>query len=72
MNFRARDGVRDLSLGRGLEVQLGRGSVDLPGLLGLLEENRYQGYITIERDSESEPVVQCAQSIEYLDNLFSG
>ena len=71
LNFRARDGVRDLSLGRGLEVQLGRGSVDLAGLLGRLEEKRYQGYITIERDSEAEPVVQCAQSIEYLDNLFA-
>ena len=71
MNFRARDAVRDLALGRGLEVQLGRGSVDMPGLLGVLEENGYSGYITIERDSESECATQCAQSIEYLDNLFS-
>ena len=71
LNFRARDAVRDLSAGRGLEVQLGRGSVDMAGLLGVLEENRYEGYITIVRDSESDCVMQCAQSIEYLDNLFS-
>jgi len=71
LNFRARDAVRDLSLGRGLEVQLGRGSVDMAGLLAVLEENRYQGYITIQRDSESDCAIQCAQSIEYLDNLFS-
>jgi sugar phosphate isomerase/epimerase len=70
MNLRARDAVKDLSLGRGLEVQLGRGSVDLPGLLGILEEHHYNGYITIERDTQTDAVLQCAQSLEYLDNLF--
>ena len=70
LHFRARDAVRDLSQGRGLEVQLGRGSVDLPALLGALEEQNYQGYFTIERDEESEAVLVCGQAVEYLDNLF--
>ncbi|MEM9410597.1 MAG: sugar phosphate isomerase/epimerase family protein [Planctomycetota bacterium] len=70
LHFRARDAVRDLSQGRGLEVQLGRGSVDLPALLGALEEQNYQGYFTIERDEETDAVLVCGQAVEYLDNLF--
>lgn len=71
MSFRARDAVQDLSLGRGVEVQLGRGSVDWPSLLGTLEENNYSGFLTIERDSEENSIEQCGQAIEYLTNLFS-
>ncbi len=71
MDFRARDAVTDLSLGRGLEVQLGRGSVDWPRLLGTLEENHYQGFLTVERTSEENSLEQCAQAMEYLTHLFS-
>ena len=71
MHFRARDAVHDLSQGRGLEVQLGRGSVDLPALLGMLEEQHYAGYLTIDRDEESDAVLQCGQAIEFLTNLFN-
>ena len=70
MSFRARDAVQDLSLGRGVEVQLGRGSVDWASLLGILEENNYSGYLTIERESEENSIEQCGQAIEYLTNLF--
>ena len=71
-HFRARDAVRDLSLGRGVEVQLGRGSIDLPALLAQLEEHQYRGFITVERrDTEGNPKLECAQAIEYLTNLFS-
>lgn len=69
-NFRARDAVRDFSLGRGVEVELGRGSIDWAALLGALEQKNYSGYITIDRDAESDPVSQCAQGLEYLSNLF--
>jgi sugar phosphate isomerase/epimerase len=71
ISFRARDAVRDLSLGRGMEVQLGRGSVDLPTMLAVLEENNYQGYIIIDRETDSEPVKQCTESLEYLTSLFA-
>ncbi|QEG24309.1 sugar phosphate isomerase/epimerase family protein [Mariniblastus fucicola] len=70
VNFRARDAVRDFSLGRGVEVELGRGSIDWAALLGTLEQKNYAGYITIDRDAESDPVSQCAQGLEYLSNLF--
>ncbi len=70
ISFRARDAVNDLSQGRGLEVQLGRGSVDLPPLLAALEEHNYNGFLTIERDFESEAVLHCAQAVEYLKRLF--
>ena len=70
MNFRVRDAVRDLALGRGLEVQLGRGSIDWASLLSVLEEKGYQGYLAVDRTAESDPVVECGQAIEYLTNLF--
>lgn len=68
--FRARDAVRDLALGRGLEVQLGRGSIDLPYLLSVLEEHQYQGYVTVDRDTDGDPIIECRESLEYLQNVF--
>ena len=70
MHFRVRDAVRDLSQGRTLEVQLGRGSVDLPHLLAKLEEHEYRGYLTVQRAVRSDAAIQCAQALEYLENLF--
>ena len=70
MNFRARDAVQDLSQGRGVEVQLGRGSVDWASLLGTLEEHSYGGYVTVERESEANSIEECGQAMEYLTNLF--
>jgi len=69
-HFRARDAVQDLSLGQTSEVQLGRGSVDWSSLLGLLEEKGYQGFLTVQRDAESNAIEQCGESLEYLDQLF--
>lgn len=69
-SFRARDAVTDLSQGRGLEVQLGRGSVDWAALLGTLEEHNYNGYLTVERNSEENSLLECSQAMEYLTNLF--
>ena len=70
LSFRVRDAVSDLSLGRGVEVQLGRGSVDWPALLGVLEEHSYNGYLTVERNTDKDNVVQCATALEFLTNLF--
>ena len=70
MNFRARDAVTDLSIGRAVEVQLGRGSVDWASLLGTLEENNYNGFLTVERQGVDNPVLECGQALEYLTNLF--
>jgi sugar phosphate isomerase/epimerase len=70
VNLRARDAVRDLSAGRALEVQLGRGSVDWASLLGTLEQQNFQGFITVDRDAESDAAEQCAMGMEFLTNLF--
>ncbi len=70
-HVRTRDAVEDLSQGKRIEVQLGRGSVDWAQLLGVLEEKNYAGYLTVQRDAESESVKQCAESLEYLTQLFS-
>ncbi len=70
-HFRARDAVRDLSGGPTTEVQLGRGSIDFPELLGMLEEHHYSGFITVDRSAPLNPIIECGQAIEYLDNLFA-
>jgi sugar phosphate isomerase/epimerase len=69
IHVHARDGVRDLAQGRGIEVALGRGSADFPALLGALEERQYRGYFSIERESSSDPIVEIGESIEYLRSL---
>ncbi|HEV3343382.1 MAG TPA: sugar phosphate isomerase/epimerase family protein [Pirellulales bacterium] len=65
----AQDGVRDLAQGRGIEVQLGRGSADFPALLGALEEHDYRGYWTIQREKSDRPVSEIADAASYLKSL---
>ena len=62
----AKDGVRDLAQGRGLEVPLGRGSVDFPSILAVLEQQGYQGYFTIERGNAGDPVAEIGAAVSYL------
>lgn len=69
MYVRAKDGVRDLAQGRGLEVPLGRGTADFPELIGMLEEHAYRGYFTVARDSATDPVNEAAMAVEYLKNI---
>lgn len=70
MNLRARDAVTDLSLGRGVEVPMGQGSVDWPALLSSLEEQSYSGYLTVQSDLDENSLVTCSQAFGYLDALF--
>jgi len=65
----ANDAVRDLARGRGLSVELGRGSVDYPTLLGALEEFRYQGDFTIVRDDSPNPVEEFGHAVRFLHNV---
>jgi len=69
LHVHARDAVRDLSRGRGLEVPLGRGSADFPGLLAALEEFSYTGFFTVERGPGEDPAADVAQAVEYLHNI---
>lgn len=66
---RAKDGVRDLAQGRGLEVALGRGTVDWPEVMGLLEDHNYRGYFTLEREQSNDPLTEIAAAMKYLRNL---
>jgi sugar phosphate isomerase/epimerase len=69
LHVHAKDGVRDLAQGRGVEVPLGRGSVDFAQLLGVLEEHQYRGYFTIERENADDPVFEIGQAVSYLKSL---
>ena len=69
LHVHASDGTRDLALGRGIEVQLGRGSAELPELLAVLEEHQYRGYITVERRDADSPIGDVRQAVEFLRNL---
>ncbi len=65
----AKDGVRDLARGRGMEVPLGRGLAEFPQIAATLEERRYGGYYVVEREITNNPIEDVAQSIQFLKNM---
>ncbi len=69
MHVHAKDGVRDLAQGRGIEVPLGRGSAEFPLLMAQLEEHQYRGYFTIERENSEDPIFEIGQAVQYLRNV---
>lgn len=70
MHVHARDAVRDLARGRGLEVQLGRGAADMPNLLGALEQYNFRGYVTtVARENTDDPVEEAGEAIEFLKSI---
>ena len=69
LHVHATDATRDLSLGRGIEVPLGRGSAEFPELLAVLEEHQYRGYITVERKDTDDPLSEMKQAVTFLRNL---
>lgn len=71
VHFRARDAVRDLSQSENVEVQLGRGSIELPPLLAKLEEHQYAGFINVQCPASNFGRQELAESLEYLDNVFA-
>lgn len=69
LHIHARDAVRDLAKGRGLDVPLGSGSAQFPELLARLEEFQYRGYLTITTDQAVNPAFEISQAVEYLRSL---
>jgi sugar phosphate isomerase/epimerase len=65
----AHDAARDLRQRRGIEVELGRGEVDFPNLLGALEEHDYRGWLSIERDDAEDPRMEIEAAAQYLAGL---
>ncbi|MCH2113966.1 MAG: sugar phosphate isomerase/epimerase [Pirellulales bacterium] len=69
VHVHAVDGVYDLGSGHGVEVELGRGSVDFPEMLGALEEHGYRGWFTIERRGSPHPAEDVHNAVEFLRAL---
>ena len=69
LHVHATDAVRDLALGRGIRVPLGRGAADYPELLGVLEEHQYSGFFTIEREAAEDPITEISTAVDYLRSL---
>lgn len=63
------DATRDVAQRRGYEVPLGRGSVDWPQLLGMLEERDYHGWFTMQRRDGDHPAADIADGMKYLKAL---
>jgi sugar phosphate isomerase/epimerase len=65
----ANDAVRGLSGAAAIDVELGRGSADVPELLGALEEFDYSGWITVQRRNSPRPIEDCANAVAFLRAL---
>ncbi|MFO1063865.1 MAG: sugar phosphate isomerase/epimerase family protein [Pirellulales bacterium] len=65
----AKDGVRDLARGRGVEVPLGRGTAEFPQIIATLEEHQFRGWYVIERDYSENIGAELASAIQFLKNL---
>lgn len=60
------DGVRDLSIGRGLQVPLGQGSAEFPEILGVLEDVPYRGWFVVDRPSSADLQYELSNAVKYL------
>ncbi|HTU25214.1 MAG TPA: sugar phosphate isomerase/epimerase family protein [Pirellulales bacterium] len=69
VQFRARDAVRDFARRQTSEVPLGRGAVDLPELLGALEEYAFRGYVVVAREQPAETAGEIAAAVQFLKSL---
>lgn len=62
----ANDAVRALGGGGTETVELGRGTADVPALLGMLEEHNYRGWLTVERRHSPSPIDDCRNAVAFL------
>jgi sugar phosphate isomerase/epimerase len=66
LHVHACDAVRDPRTGRANVVELGRGTADLPELLGRLTEFDYRGWVTIECAESADPVTEIENGVAFL------
>jgi sugar phosphate isomerase/epimerase len=70
LHVHACDAVRDASGGRAFDVELGRGTADLPALVGkLTAQFDYRGWITVESHAAADPVWSAENAVAYLRAL---
>ncbi|MCA9248215.1 MAG: sugar phosphate isomerase/epimerase [Planctomycetales bacterium] len=63
------DAVYDITAGRGDEVQLGRGTVDYPAILGALEEFEFRGWLSVRRGESSHPDEDLRNGVSWLASI---
>jgi len=64
-----KDGMRDIATGRGEEVAFGSGVVDFDEIFGLLEQQQYSGYFTVDREFSTNPQREIAETVEQLKRI---
>jgi sugar phosphate isomerase/epimerase len=70
LHLYARDAVRLGGAAGGKEVPLGRGSVEIPDLLALLEQHGFAGWITVARAMGDDSLSsELQQAISFLKNI---
>jgi sugar phosphate isomerase/epimerase len=69
LHVHASDAVRDLDAGRAKPVEIGRGTADLPELLGRLTEFDYRGWVTIECRDSADPITDIENAVAFLRSL---
>lgn len=65
----ASDAVGGLAGGQVQEMDLGRGSADIPALLAVLEGLDYQGWVTIDRRETALSAEQAENAVKFLRSL---
>ena len=65
----ANDAVQGFGGSGSTSVELGRGTADVPTLLGMLEEHSYQGWVTVERGESANLLADCANAVKFLRAL---
>jgi len=65
----ASDVVRDLATGQTNAVELGRGTVDMPALLGALAEHDYRGWTVVDQLEGTLSVAAAENAVRYLNSL---
>lgn len=68
VHVHACDAVRMFDIGV-KATELGRGTADLPEILGRLSEFDYRGWITVETTNSANPLVEAENAVAYLRSL---
>ena len=72
LHVHACDAVRDVRAGQATVVELGRGTADLPELLGRLTEFDYRGWVTIECGASANPLSEIENAVSFLRAVNGG
>jgi sugar phosphate isomerase/epimerase len=69
LHVHASDAVRELGAGRAKPVEIGRGTAELPELLGRLTEFDYHGWVTIESRDSADAIAEIENAVAFLRSL---